>query len=76
MNKSINNKFQVKHWITLNEPWVASVQGYGVGDHAPGIKKLGTGPYNAAHNMIRAHGMAVKIYKEEFQAAQGGMHVL
>ena len=28
--------FQVKFWITLNEPWCSAFLGYGNGEHAPG----------------------------------------
>lgn len=27
---------QVKFWITLNEPWIVAMLGYGVGGLAPG----------------------------------------
>ena len=37
-------------WITLNEPWVTSICGYGEGDHAPGVKGIGESVYVAAHN--------------------------
>jgi len=62
----------VKDWITLNEPWVTSVQGYGIGDHAPGIKNLGTDVYVAAHNQIRAHAKAYRLYHAQYAATQNG----
>ncbi|XP_069134731.1 LOW QUALITY PROTEIN: lactase/phlorizin hydrolase-like [Argopecten irradians] len=63
---------RVKTWITLNEPWVVSVQGYGQGTKAPGIVSPGDKIYIAAHNLIRAHGMAYRIYEKEFKASQQG----
>ena len=29
---------RVKHWITINEPWVVAISGYSTGEHAPGFK--------------------------------------
>ena len=63
---------RVKNWITLNEPWVTSMLGYGKGEFAPGRVSI-TEPYIAAHNLLRAHGKAAKIYHEEFQPTQNGI---
>ena len=53
---------RIKHWITFNEPWTHSWNGYGTGSNAPGrcsterCKVTGGGgnastePYIAAHN--------------------------
>jgi len=62
---------RVKHWITLNEPWVVAVLGYGKGEFAPGIES-NVKPYQAAHNLLLAHGKAVEIYRGRYQALQGG----
>ena len=51
---------------------MTSVQGHGIGDHAPGIKNLGTDVYTAAHNQIRAHAKAYRAYHLDFAASQGG----
>jgi beta-glucosidase/6-phospho-beta-glucosidase/beta-galactosidase len=69
---------KVKQWITLNEPWVTSVQGHGLGDHAPGIQSPGIMDYVAAHNQIRAHAKAYRLYHRDFAESQKGkpcMHV-
>ncbi|KDO33158.1 hypothetical protein SPRG_01970 [Saprolegnia parasitica CBS 223.65] len=64
---------RVKQWITLNEPWVASVLGFGIGVMAPGRKHNGkTEPYIAGHNMLLWHAHAVNVYRTEFQETQGG----
>ncbi|XP_021353931.1 lactase-phlorizin hydrolase-like, partial [Mizuhopecten yessoensis] len=63
---------RVKVWITINEPWVASVHGYGYGTMAPGIVSPGDGLYIAAHNLIRAHGKAYRVYQNEFSQVQNG----
>ena len=62
----------VKMWITLNEPRVTSLQGYGDGSMAPGINGIGTTSYISAHNQIRAHARAYRLYKEKFTEGQGG----
>ena len=32
---------RVKHWITHNEPWCASILSYQIGEHAPGLATTG-----------------------------------
>jgi len=61
---------RVKHWITLNEPWCAAVLGYGLGVHAPG-RVSADEPYIAGHNLMRAHGKAVQVYRDKFQHQRG-----
>ncbi len=62
---------RVKHWITLNEPWVVSIMGHANGVMAPG--RISTRePYAVAHQLLRAHAKAVAVYRQDFQAAQGG----
>ena len=57
----------------MNEPWIISWLGYGVGAHAPGIgDSPGTKPYIASHNLIKAHARAWRVYDDEFRASQGG----
>ena len=63
---------QIKFWITLNEPWVQSLHGYGDGSKAPGILGVGDKAYIAAHNQIRAHAKAYRVYENEFAATQNG----
>lgn len=62
---------RVKNWITLNEPWVVAILGYGEGVFAPGRKSKDE-PYLAAHQLLRSHGKAVKVYREKYQEKQGG----
>ncbi|MBN9389247.1 MAG: beta-glucosidase [Chloroflexi bacterium] len=49
---------RVKGWITLNEPWVASILGYLQGVHAPGLHSMEKA-VRATHHMLLAHGLAV-----------------
>ncbi|GAX29160.1 beta-glucosidase [Fistulifera solaris] len=63
---------RVKHWITINEPWTVAVNGYSTGIHAPG-KQDATAPYRVAHNLLRAHALATRVYRMEFQTQQKGI---
>lgn len=72
---------KVKHWITFNEPWCSSVLGYNVGQFAPGRTSdrsknpVGDGAtecWIVGHNILIAHGAAVKVYREEFKGVYGG----
>jgi beta-glucosidase len=52
----------VRHWITLNEPKVASHAGYGGGIHAPGIRDLAQRD-RAAHHLLLAHGLGLRALR-------------
>lgn len=54
---------RVKRWCTINEPWVITDGGYLHGVLAPGHKNLFETPI-ASHNILRAHGQAVRRYRE------------
>ncbi|KAB5520202.1 hypothetical protein DKX38_024521 [Salix brachista] len=70
---------RVKHWITLNEPFMFSVNGYDTGTVAPGrVSSLENYPgqpkisgatevYIVTHHLLLAHATAVKVYKEKYQ---------
>jgi beta-glucosidase len=55
---------RVKLWATLNEPWVVTDGGYLHGALAPGHRNRFEAPI-AAHQLMRAHGAAVKAYRGE-----------
>ncbi|CAL5425418.1 unnamed protein product [Camellia sinensis] len=74
---------RVKHWITLNEPWAYSMNGYAVGSFAPGrcsswlqLNCIGgdssTEPYIVSHHELLAHATAVNLYKRKYQTSQKG----
>lgn len=63
---------RVKHWITLNEPWCSSVLGHGLGIKAPGRTNHDEA-YISAHNLLRAHGKMVDVYRRKFQSTQKGV---
>ncbi|KAF1710530.1 beta-glucosidase [Pseudoxanthomonas kalamensis DSM 18571] len=54
---------RVRRWATLNEPWVVTDGGYLHGVLAPGHRSQYETPI-ASHNLMRAHGAAVKVYRE------------
>ncbi|HWO54885.1 MAG TPA: GH1 family beta-glucosidase [Paenibacillus cookii] len=54
---------KIKKWITLNEPWCSSFLSNYLGVHAPGYRDLQLA-VNVAHNLLRAHGEAVRSYRE------------
>lgn len=63
---------RVKRWITFNEPWVTCVLGHGNGEHAPGIVQPATAPYLCAHNILRSHARAYRLYESTYNATQIG----
>jgi len=72
---------RVKNWITFNEPFCSSILGYSEGVFAPGhtsnreksqIGDSSTEPWIVGHTLLIAHGQAVKIYRDEFKAKDGG----
>lgn len=67
---------QVKLWITLNEPWVVSNLGYELGVNAPGLKGRGDRIYQVAHNLIKSHAKAYRVYEKEFKQKQKGNRAL
>ncbi len=62
---------RVKNWITLNEPWVVAILGHGEGIFAPG-RKSKSEPYQVAHQLLRAHGKAVSLYRQKYNPLQNG----
>ncbi|KAI6702998.1 hypothetical protein NL676_012134 [Syzygium grande] len=73
---------RVKKWTTINEPLMVALFGYDTGFGPPGRcsdppgacpgGNSSTEPYIVSHNLILAHAAAVKLYRENFQAEQGG----
>jgi beta-glucosidase len=63
---------RVRHWITLNEPWVSAFVGYRDGRHAPGHTDLGEA-LAAAHHLLLAHGQGLKVIRENCPEAQVGI---
>lgn len=53
---------RVTRWITINEPMVLTLFGYGIGAHAPG-KQLMFEALPVAHHQLLAHGRAVQALR-------------
>ncbi|KAH7862144.1 hypothetical protein Vadar_000720 [Vaccinium darrowii] len=79
----LSPRIVVKHWITINEPWTFALLGYDLGTLALGrcsawrnndcpAGDSATEPYIVGHHMLISHGVAVKVYKEKYQASQKG----
>ncbi|KAF4520138.1 hypothetical protein B566_EDAN008956 [Ephemera danica] len=63
---------QVKWWITINEPWVQGVMGYGWGTNAPRVQGSGQTDYIAAEMMLKSHARGWHIYNDVFRPFQQG----
>ncbi len=62
---------RVRHWTTLNEPWVIAFEGHRSGRHAPGLQDERLA-LQVAHHLLVAHGLAVQaIRASEAQAEVG-----
>ena len=53
---------RVKVIFTHNEPWVTSILGYFLGDHAPGFKDPVAG-IKALHHLLLSHGLAAEAMR-------------
>lgn len=60
---------RVKHWYTVNEPAMTTLQGYGEGTLAPGRTEL-FGALPVAHHQLLAHGLGMQTLR-----AAGATHV-
>ncbi len=63
---------RVKHWITLNEPWVNAVSGFLFGDHAPGIRNPWTA-LRVAHNFLLANAAGYEVIKGRTSGSSVGV---
>ncbi|WP_373290012.1 GH1 family beta-glucosidase [Longimycelium tulufanense] len=60
---------RIRWWITLNEPVIVTLLGYGLGTHAPG-RNLMLGALPTAHHQLLGHGLATQALR-----AAGAEHV-
>ena len=61
---------RVKLWIPINEPAMVTLQGYAIGEHAPG-KTLLFDALPTAHHLNLAHGRAVEVLRSSGAQAVG-----
>ena len=70
---------KVRFWATFNEPWTFAVEGYSLGQKAPGCAdgarpcSDGDTVYIVGHNVLLAHAAAAAAYRRDFQPAQRGV---
>lgn len=65
---------RVKNWITINEPFEFSCFGHLLGTHAPGLHSP-KAYFNVMHNLLLAHGKALRIIKAALPDAKAGITV-
>lgn len=63
---------RVGHWITHNEPWVATFLGHLEGRFAPGISDWGTA-LAVSHHLLVSHGRAVDVLRSDAPGADVGI---
>lgn len=63
---------RVCHWITHNEPWCTSMQGYQTGKHAPGLTSW-TAALAASHHLLLSHAMAAAALRACSKGVQVGI---
>lgn len=63
---------RVRHWITHNEPWVATMVGHKDGHFAPGIADWQQA-LRAGHHILVSHGIATEAIRERVGDAQVGI---
>ena len=63
---------RVDHWITHNEPWVATVLGHIEGVFAPGLTSWNDG-LKAGHHLLLSHGRAVDALRNESPRSSVGI---
>ncbi|KAM3410015.1 hypothetical protein ACQJBY_002331 [Aegilops geniculata] len=75
---------RVRHWTTMDEPNVIAIAAYDSGAFPPCRCSAPYGmnctagdstvePYTVAHHSILAHASAVRLYRDKYQASQGGV---
>ncbi|CAH2059443.1 unnamed protein product, partial [Iphiclides podalirius] len=62
---------RVKHWLTINEPYIHCYQGFVTTRHAPRWHLPATGFYECGRHILLAHAKAYHLYQNEFKS-QGG----
>ena len=56
---------RVRYYFTFNEPQVFVGHGCANGIHAPGLKMSPWDTFAMAHNVLKAHGMAVRALRDK-----------
>jgi beta-glucosidase/6-phospho-beta-glucosidase/beta-galactosidase len=64
----------IKYWTTISEPKTVAEMGYGAGLHAPGRRSVEE-QLKVGHNMLRAHALAVALYREKYSQFGGKLSI-
>ncbi|XP_010785593.1 klotho [Notothenia coriiceps] len=62
----------VKYWITIDNPFVVALHGYGTGVVAPGIKNDPDLPFRVGHILLKAHAAVWHLYDRLYRPRQQG----
>jgi len=65
---------RVRHWLTVNEPWVVAWLGYATGQDAPG-RTSEPDAVAAGHHVLVAHGRAVEVLRRDVPKAKVGLAI-
>jgi beta-glucosidase/6-phospho-beta-glucosidase/beta-galactosidase len=71
-NQMLRFNWQVRWWITINEPVIISLGYAETKGHAPNVNQPGIADYLAARTMLLAHARAYHVYYQEFNGTQEG----
>jgi beta-glucosidase len=63
---------RVRHWATINEPYVVANHGYLTGEHAPGRSSLADS-LAASHHVLLGHGLALAQIRSVDSTLQAGI---
>ncbi|KAE8741608.1 hypothetical protein FOCC_FOCC012860, partial [Frankliniella occidentalis] len=63
---------KVRLWLTINEPLSICGEGYGDAIKAPAIHWSGRADYLCAHNVLKSHAYAYRLYERDFKETQLG----
>ena len=64
---------RVRHWITLNEPWVFAWAGHYLGTDAPGHQGTITDALQVSHHALLAHGKAIRVIRANVRDVEAGI---
>ena len=64
---------RVKHWITLNEPWVFAWAGHYLGTDAPGHHGTITDALQVSHHALLAHGKVIPVIRANVRDVEAGI---
>lgn len=63
---------RVKLWLTLNEPKIICLAGYGSSSFAPSLNFSGVADYLCGHHALKAHAKVYHLYEEKYKSIQKG----